>query len=70
MVEVAMGTQQMNGLELLLFDIVDDSLSLFWEEGTAIDDNTLLRVIAYHIGVFLKGIENKCLNVEHRHLYG
>jgi hypothetical protein len=66
MVEVPVGTKKMNGLQVLLLDIVYECLAFFWKIGATIDDDTLLCIIAHHVGVFLQHIKDKNFNVEHK----
>lgn len=51
-VEMAVGTEQMTGRELLLADIADDGLAFFRIVSAAVDDDTVARLIADHIAVF------------------
>ena len=53
MIEVSMSSQQVNGFQLLGFDIILNGLELFFEIGATIDDDTLAGIITHHIGVLL-----------------
>jgi hypothetical protein len=65
MIQMSVGSQQVNGLELLLTDIVINSLQLFWIVGTTIDDDTLTTVITHHIAILLQRVYWDTLDVEH-----
>ena len=56
MVKMAMGYEQVNGLELVLLDILCNSRALFRIEGAAIDDDAFLGLIAHHVAVFLQHV--------------
>ena len=57
MVEMTMGNEEMNRLQIVLSDILGDCLALFWIEGTAIYDDALEGVIADHVAVFLQHVD-------------
>lgn len=65
MVQVSVSCQQMNGFQLLLAEILVDSLTLLWIKGTTVDDDTLLTVVTHHIAVLLQRIHFKTLYVNH-----
>ena len=56
MVKMAMGYEQVNGLELVLLNILSNSRALFWIKGAAIDDDAFLGLIAHHVAVFLQHV--------------
>ena len=57
MVEMTMGNEEMNRLQIVLSDILGDRLALFWIEGAAIYDDALEGVIADHVAVFLQHVD-------------
>ena len=57
MVEMTMGNEEMNRLQIVLSDILGNRLALFWIEGTAIYDDALEGVIADHVAVFLQHVD-------------
>lgn len=65
MIQMTMGSQQANRLQLLLTEILVDSLTLLWIKGTTVDDDTLLTVVTHHIAVLLQRIHFKTLYVNH-----
>jgi hypothetical protein len=65
MIQVAVGSQQVNRLQLLLTEILVDSLTLLWIKGATVDDDTLLAVVTHHIAVLLQRIYLKTLYVNH-----
>ena len=65
MVEVPMGSQQVDRLELLGVDILADGLTLFVVIGAAVDDHTLAGLIAHHVGVLLQLVAFERLNGNH-----
>ena len=56
MVKMTMGYEQVNGLELVLLNILCNSFALFRIEGAAIDDDAFLGLIAHHVAVFLQHV--------------
>ena len=64
-IEVPMCCQQMNGFQLLGFDILLDGLMLIFKIGATINDHTLACVITHHIGVFLQLVAFESLNGYH-----
>ena len=56
MVKMAMGYEQVNGLELVLLNILCNGRALFRIEGAAIDDDAFLGLIAHHVAVFLQHV--------------
>ena len=65
MIQVAVGSQQVNRLQLLFTEILVDSLTLLWIKGTTVDDDTLLTVVTHHIAVLLQRIHFKTLYANH-----
>ena len=57
MVEMTMGNEEMNRLQIVLSDILGNRLALFWIEGAAIYDDALEGVIADHVAVFLQHVD-------------
>ena len=62
MVEMAMGAEEMDGLEPVVTDILDDGLALGIVVSTAVDNDALTGVVAEDIGVLLKQVEGKRLD--------
>ena len=65
MVEVTMGTEQVDGREPLVTDIANDGLLLFWIEGTAVNDDALTTVVADDVAVLGEHIAGECLDGKH-----
>ena len=56
-VEMTMGNEEMNRLQIVLSDILGNRLAFFWIEGAAIYDDALEGVIADHVAVFLQHVD-------------
>ena len=69
MVEVSVGAEQVHWLQSLAVDVVGDSFALLIVVSTAVDDNTLLRLVAHYIGILLQQIHLKSLNLKHCFLW-
>jgi hypothetical protein len=54
-----------DGRELLVTDIANDGLLLFWIEGTAVDDDALTTVVADNVAVLGEHIAGECLDGKH-----
>ena len=65
-VEMAVGTEQVAGRELLITDIIDNGLTFFRIIGPAIDDDTLARLVADDIAVLSEHITGEAFDGEHR----
>ena len=65
MVEVAVGTKQVNGFQPVNYDVVDYSLALLFILGAAVDDNRLTCFVAHHVAVLLHQIKNKAFDIQH-----
>ena len=64
-VEVGMGTQHVAQGETVVLDVLRDGLALVAEEGSAVDDHGLLRLVVHDETILLNGITYKCLDVDH-----
>ena len=65
MVPMAVGSEEMNGLQSPTVDIFGDSLTLVVVVGATVDDDTLEGVVTDHVGILLKQIESECLDGKH-----
>ena len=65
-VQMAVGAQQVYGVQLVVAQIVYDGLAFFGVESTAVNDNGLQRFVADDVGVFLQHVAGKGLDVDHR----
>ena len=65
MVQMAMCCQQMNGRQLMVGDILLKGLMFLFVVRATVNDDTLLRLVAYHVAVFLQGVTLYTLNVKH-----
>jgi hypothetical protein len=65
MVEMAMGTQKVYGLEVVVVDVFYKCIALGIVVGAAVDDDALEAIIAHYISVLLKEIETEGLDVKH-----
>ena len=64
-IQMAVGAKQVHRLQVPVVQVSHDGLALTIEEGTTVDDDTLLGLITDNIGILLKQIELKSLNVQH-----
>ena len=55
----------MHRLQPLSVDIVGKGITLFAIICSAVDDDTLLGLVAYYIGVLLQQVEHESLYFEH-----
>ena len=58
-------SQQMNGFQTILADIMLDGLLLLIVVGTTIDDDALLGLVTYHVAVLLQRVYHDSFNIEH-----
>jgi hypothetical protein len=65
MVDVAMGIEQLYGLQLVVTDKIREDLLLAAVVTARIDDDALPAFIVQHIGVLLELVKNKRLNPDH-----
>ena len=65
-VEVTVGTEQMTRGELMRADITDDGLTFFRIIGSAVDDDTIVGLVADDIAVLGEHITCKALDGKHR----
>ena len=65
MVEVTVCSKKVHRREVVLADVLLDGCLLLSIECSAVDDDTLARLIADHIAVLLKHVAHKALNVKH-----
>ena len=64
-VEVSVGGYQPDRCQLLTLNIVGNGLLLLRIEGTAVDDDGLIRLVAHHVAVLLQHIADECLYLNH-----
>ena len=69
-VEVAVGGQQVDGLQAVVADIVEDGGALLFIIGAAVDDDAFFGLVAHHVGVFGEQVANEGLDVEHKKTKG
>jgi hypothetical protein len=65
MVKVAMRAEMVYGFQLLLPDIVLDSMLFVVVKGTTVNDDTLFGVVAYYVAVLLQRIDLENLDSQH-----
>ena len=65
MVEMAVGSQQVLGHQLVVANILNDGLPLFGIIRAAIYDDTLARLIVDNITVLLQHVADKSLDINH-----
>ena len=65
MVPVAVGGEEMDGLQSETVDITGDGASLVVVIGATVDDDTFEGVVAHYVGVLLKEVEGESLDGEH-----
>ena len=65
MIEMAVGAELPYRLQLVVADIGFDGPELAVVEGTAVDDDAFVGLVAHYVAVFLKGINGKSLDVKH-----
>lgn len=65
MVEMAVGGQQMNGLQLTVAEVVAQGILLRLIVGSAVDDDAFAAFVAHDVAVFLQRVALKTLDVEH-----
>ena len=56
---MAMGHQEVNRLQLILFDVVDNGCALLRIEGTTVYDDTFLGFIAHNVAILLEHVDLK-----------
>ena len=66
MIEVGVRTQQVAYCQPVVVDIVDNSLTLLFEVGAAVDDDSLVAIVAYHVAVLLQHVDLESLDCYHR----
>ena len=64
-VEMAVGTQEMYGFQLVAGQIVDNCRSLGIIVGAAVDDDCFAGFVAHYIGVLLQHVADKSLDINH-----
>ena len=65
MVKMSMGANQRYGFQLLFLHVTANSRTLFRIKGTAVNEEALFRLVAYHIAVHSEHIAYKPLNLQH-----
>ena len=65
MVKVAMRAEMVNGFQLLLPDIVLNSMLFVVVKGTTVNDDTLFGVVAHYVAVLLQRVYLKSLDSQH-----
>ena len=65
MVKVAMRAEMVYGFQLLLPDIVLDSMLFVVVKGTTVNDDTLFGVVAHYVAVLLQRIDLENLDRKH-----
>jgi len=63
MVEMAVGAEVVNGLQMVVADIGLDSLLLGIVKGTAVYDDALVGLVAHHVAILLKRIHLESLDL-------
>ncbi len=64
-VEVAVGAEQVDGLQAVVPDILDDGGAFIVVHHTTVDDDGLVGVVAHHIAVLGEHITGETLNGNH-----
>ena len=62
MVEVPVRTEQALRFQSFFFDVLCDGRALLFVVCATVDDDTLLGIIAHHVGVFLQQIKFESFN--------
>ena len=62
-VQMSVRNQQVYWLELVLIDVVNDGLALFWIERATIYDDALLRFVADDVAILLEHIDLKSFDM-------
>ena len=65
MVEVAVGTEQVEGVQTVVADILGDGDAFFLIHHAAVDDDSLVALIAHHITVLGEHITGETLDSDH-----
>ena len=65
MVHMAMCSEQMLRFQIILANIVDDSLSLLLIIGATVDDDAFLGIIIHHVAIFRDHIHLKSFDMYH-----
>ena len=65
MIQMAVRGQEVNGFQLAGLQIVVNGTELLRVISSAVNDDALLRVIAYYVAVFLKRIADEGLDIYH-----
>ena len=65
MVEVAVGTEQVEGVQAIVADIQGDGSAFFLIHHAAVDDDSLMALVAHHIAVLGEYVKGKTLNGNH-----
>ena len=66
---MAVGGKEVVGCQSFVADIVGDGLALIVVVGTAVDDDTVERLVADDVGVLLKEVEGEGLDGNHNGRY-
>ena len=65
MVQMAMCCQQANGRQLMVGNILLKGHVFLFVVCATVNDDTLLRLVAYHVAVFLQGVTLYTFNIKH-----
>ena len=65
MVEVAVGTEQVDGVQTVVADILGDGDAFFLIHHAAVDDDSLVTLVAHHIAVLGEHITGETLDGNH-----
>ena len=65
MVEVAVGGDEVDGLQIVLADVLLDGEFFGLVVGSTVDDDTLVGLVAHNVAVFLQHVAGECFYVKH-----